>query len=253
MLDQTRTKRSDRGPERSRLVIGVSLSLISALAWLASFELSSAMGTPLNIPLFVGVWIVMMAAMMLPSELPAVWLFAAIARSRTQFGFRPAPIVVLIAGYLMVWTLIGVGVGLLGAIVEPDTQARSQPIVGSALMIAGIYQVTRWKSLCLKHCRTPLHFFMDHWRDGVTGALRMGAHHGLYCVGCCWGLMLALIALGMMNLTWMVLIALLIFVEKVIPHGDRLAGFVGVALISVGGAIVIGLVPLQHSMTMGGM
>jgi predicted metal-binding membrane protein len=223
------------------------------LAWLASFEFSGEMRMSADIPSFVGVWTVMMAAMMLPSELPAVWLFATIAQSRRPFGFRPAPAVALIAGYLTIWALMGIGVAFLSVTIGPVTEARSQLIIGCALMIAGAYQITRWKSLCLGHCRTPLHFFMDHWRDGVTGALRMGAHHGLYCVGCCWGLMLALIALGMMNPVWMVSIALLIFVEKVVPGGERLARFAGVGLILAGAAVVIGLIPLQQSVAMEGM
>jgi predicted metal-binding membrane protein len=251
MIDQTSTQALDRRVARSRLIIG--LALISMLAWLASFELAGAMTMAVDIPFFVGVWTVMMAAMMLPSELPALWLFATVAESRRRFGFRPTHAVILMAGYLMIWTLIGIGVAVLSIGLGPVAEARSQPIVGAALMIAGAYQVTRWKSLCLGHCRTPLHFFMDHWRDGATGALRMGAHHGLYCAGCCWGLMLALIALGMMNPTWMVLVALLIFVEKVAPGGERLARFAGVGLILAGAAIAFGLIPLQPAVMLEGM
>jgi predicted metal-binding membrane protein len=194
MIDQTLITSPDRRLARSRLIVGLSLAVISMLAWLASFEFSGEMRMSVDIPSFVGVWTVMMAAMMLPSELPAVWLFAVVAQSRTRFGFRPAPAAALIAGYLMIWALMGIGVAFLSVILGPVMEAQRQPVVGCALIIAGAYQTTRWKSLCLGHCRTPLHFFMDHWRDGVTGALRMGADHGLYCVGCCWGLMLALIA-----------------------------------------------------------
>ena len=223
MIHEKFANQANRLSLRSRLLIGVGLLLISALAWVVSLQQAGGMTMrPVNVPAFVGVWTAMMVAMMLPSELPAVWLFATAAQSRKRFGFRPAPTVAFMAGYLMVWTLMGIGVALLSVIIGPVTEAWSQPIVGCALIIAGVYQVTRWKSLCLGHCRTLLHFFMDHWYDGVTGALRMGAHHGLYCVGCCWGLMLALIALGMMNPAWMGLIALLIFLEKVVPGGQRL-------------------------------
>jgi predicted metal-binding membrane protein len=250
MIDQTLAQSADRRSARSRLLTGLSLALISALAWLASFELSGEMSMPVDIPLFVAVWTVMMTAMMLPSELPALWLFATVAQARARFGFRPAQAVILMAGYLLVWSLMGIGVALLSASAGSMPEAPSQSIVGYALVIAGVYQVTRWKSLCLGHCRTPLHYFMEHWRDGVAGALRMGAHHGLYCVGCCWGLMLALIALGMMNPVWMASIALLVFVEKVVPGGDRLARFAGAGLILAGMAIAFGLIPLQPMVTM---
>src|SRR5581483_4941645 len=100
---------------------------------------------------------------------------------------------------------------------------RAGPYVaGAAVGLAGIYELTPLKSVCLRHCRTPLHFVFGHWRSGRFGALRMGVEHGAYCVGCCWGLMLVLFALGVMSLLWMAIVAALIFAQKVLPHGERL-------------------------------
>lgn len=125
--------------------------------------------------------------------------------------------------------------------------AWGQVLVGGALITAGIYQFTRLKVFCLSHCRAPIHFFMEHWRDGLLGAIQMGAHHGLYCLGCCWGLMLALIALGLMNPVWMGMIALLILIEKIMSTGGRFAQFIGAALIFAGIGIVFGWIPLEQT------
>jgi predicted metal-binding membrane protein len=101
-------------------------------------------------------------------------------------------------------------------------------------VVAGLYQLTPFKRVCLTHCRSPLDFFLASWREGRGGALRMGFHHGLYCVGCCWGLMLVLFAVGVMSLFWMALIAVLIFAEKVFRVGPRLAPVFGIILIALG-------------------
>ncbi len=230
---------------RHRVVIGVSLLLAAALAWAVTLWPASGMtpmsGSLAEVLALSGVWIAMMAAMMLPSTLPAVWLFATVAQSRAQFGFRPASTASFVSGYLGTWGLMRIGLGLLNAIGGMLIRAWSQPIAGAALIVAGVYQLTRWKSYCLGHCRAPLEFFMEHWRDGWSGAVLMGAQHGLYCVGCCWALMLGLVGLGMMDARWMGLIAALIFVEKVTPLGERLARLIGVGLIVVGLTIAFGL------------
>ena len=202
---------------------------------------------PGGIAWFVALWTAMMASMMLPSVTPAVLLFATVARSRTQYGFAVAPTAVFVAGYLAVWMLAGVGVALAdrasgGAV---TTSVWRLAFVGPALVAGGVYQLTRWKMWCLSFCREPLQFFMGHWRDGLSGALRMGAQHGLYCLGCCWGLTLALIALGLINPLWMVASALIIFVEKVAPWGDRVVRPIGVALILAGIGIIVGWIPLE--------
>src|SRR6202035_5311743 len=95
-------------------------------------------------------------------------------------------------------------------------------IAGGAIVAAGLYQLTPIKRVCLRHCRSPMHYVLGGWRDGTGGALRMGLEHGAYCVGCCWGLMLILFAIGVMSIVWMLVVAGLIFAEKVLPFGDRL-------------------------------
>jgi predicted metal-binding membrane protein len=197
---------------------------------------------------FILIWTVMMAAMMLPSVLPAVLLFATVARSRTQFGFRPAPTAMFVIGYLGTWALTAVAAAGFNQISEVVMSMWRPMFVGGALIVAGVYQFTRWKVLCLGHCRTPLHFFMEHWHDGVLGATLMGSHHGLYCVACCWGLMLALLALGMMSPVRMSLIALLIAIEKMAPRGEQIALGSGAVAILFGVAIAFGWLALPPTM-----
>lgn len=235
---------------RHKYMLAGTVLAVAAAAWTATL-LSASSSVPFGIAGFVALWTLMMAAMMLPSAIPATILFATVARSRSQFGFSVAPTASFVTGYLVAWALAGLGVALLHSTGVPEAHAWGQPVVGLALVGAGAYQLTRWKAICLGHCRSPLIFFMDHWRDGVRGAVVMGLHHGVYCIGCCWGLMLALVALGMMNPLWMVLVAGVISVEKLAPRGERLALPIGSALIALGAAISFGLVPFQR--TIGGM
>ncbi len=112
---------------------------------------------------------------------------------------------------------------------------RSGPIVaGAAIVVAGLYQLTPLKRVCLRHCRTPFHWVLHRWRDGRLGPARMGLEHGGYCVGCCWALMVVLFAVGVMSLAWMAVVAALIFAEKVLPLGERLAVAFAVGLVALG-------------------
>jgi predicted metal-binding membrane protein len=200
---------------------------------------------------FVGVWVTMMAAMMLPSTAPMVLLFQRISLDRRRRGGSYTPTWVFAGSYLAVWAAyglvaygfyrlaVGVGAGFLA-------WDRAGPYVaGAAIAAAGLYELTPLKSGCLRHCRTPVHFVLGRWRDGPTGALRMGAEHGAYCVGCCWGLMLVLFALGVMSLLWMAVVAALIFAQKIVPGGERLTRVFAVAFVTVGVwvAIAPGSVP----------
>ena len=135
---------------------------------------------------------------------------------------------------------------------------RQGPIIaGMAVVAAGVYQLTPLKRVCLRHCRSPLHFVLHRWREGRLGALRMGLEHGAWCVGCCWGLMLILFALGVMSLTWMVIVAGLVFAEKVLPFGARLPRVLAVCLIALGVWIAVapasvpGLTQPMSGMSMG--
>ena len=148
-------------------------------------------------------------------------------------------------GYVAVWTVYGLAAyGLFRALraADPGFLAwdRQGPLVaGIAVVAAGVYQLTPLKHACLRHCRTPLHFVMHRWREGDAGALAMGLEHGAWCLGCCVGLMLVLFAVGVMSLAWMALLGAVIFAEKVLPLGARLAGLVALGLIALGVWIAI--------------
>jgi predicted metal-binding membrane protein len=167
---------------------------------------------------FLGVWVVMMAAMMLPSVSPTVALYARMTRARAPL----APLL-FTAGYLVTWA----GVGLLafaiavggnrigGDVLAWDRAGRW--VAGATLVIAALYELTPLKDACLGQCRSPLGFLFGAWREGWTGAIGMGARHGAWCVGCCWALMASLFALGVMSVTWMAFVAALIALEKTLP------------------------------------
>ena len=229
----------------SRPVTLTALLLVGALAaWIITVDRMRGMdagpGTALGgLGWFVGIWVTMMAAMMLPSVAPMVLLFAKVADTK-RGGDDFVPTWIFVAGYIAVWTVFGlVAYGLYRAVVSAGTGYlawdRAGPYVaGGALLAAGLYQLTPLKDVCLKHCRGPLHFVLGRWRAGRRGALEMGAEHGAFCVGCCWGLMLALFVLGVMSLFWMAVVAAVIFAEKLVPRGERLARVFAIALVGLG-------------------
>jgi predicted metal-binding membrane protein len=196
---------------------------------------------------FLGIWVTMMAAMMLPSVAPMVIAYARISRQRAATGRVAAGTWIFVAGYLLVWAAIGVAAYVLYRMVvavDGDVLAwdRAGPwVAGAALAAAGLYELTPLKDVCLRHCRTPLHFVLHGFREGRRGALVMGGEHGAYCVGCCWGLMLALFALGVMSLTWMAVIAGVIALEKLTRFGARLTRSIAVALVALG--VWVGVAP----------
>jgi predicted metal-binding membrane protein len=178
-------------------------------------------------------WSVMMAAMMLPSALPTIWLYAKI----NQSSGRPINSALFVCGYLALWTAFSLAATLMqwalhayGLLSAMDA-TNSPTLGGAALIMAGIYQWLPYKRVCLNHCRSPLAFLMTGWRKGARGALAMGLHHGAYCVGCCWALMLVLFVVGTMNLLWIALIALYVLLEKWLFSGEGAGRWAGVALI----------------------
>jgi predicted metal-binding membrane protein len=189
---------------------------------------------------YLGVWVTMMAAMMLPAVTPMVLLFDKISAERARRGRSFVPTWVFAASYVAVWTVYGLaayglyrGVDALG--VGFLAWDRGGPYVVAALLaLAGIYELTPLKSVCLRHCRSPMHFVLGGWRNGVGGAVRMGAEHGAYCVGCCWGLMVVLFGLGVMSIAWMAVVAVLIFAQKALPFGGRLPRVFAVAFVAAG-------------------
>ena len=190
---------------------------------------------------FLGIWVTMMAAMMLPSVAPMVLVFARVSQQRFRRG-RAASIATgtFVAGYLAAWAAFGLAAYAVFRLVSAldlrvlEWDGGGPYVAGGAIAAAGLYELTPVKDVCLRHCRTPLHFVFHGWRDGRLGAVRMGAEHGAYCVGCCWGLMVALFALGVMSLFWMAVVAGVVFVEKATRYGARLSRVFAVALVVLG-------------------
>jgi predicted metal-binding membrane protein len=191
-------------------------------------------------------WAVMMVAMMLPSAAPVTLLVASLARRRREAGTALGPTAGPFAtGYLAVWfgigavaTLLQWGLDELGLL--SDTMALASTVIaGGLLVLAGIYQWTPLKEACLRHCRSPLHFLLHHWRDGALGAFVIGARHGFFCLGCCWMLMALLFVGGIMNLAWIAGIALLVLIEKTLPLGGWTERAAGVVLMVWGIATLI--------------
>jgi predicted metal-binding membrane protein len=209
----------------------------SLVAWIVSVQRMRGMdggpGTDLGgLGWFLGIWVTMTAAMMLPSAAPMVLAYSSFSRSRRSATF--------VTGYLVAWTLFGLAAyGVYRVVASAGLDwlrwERDGPYVaGAALAAAGLYQLTPLKDLCLRQCRGPLHYLVRGWHEGRLGALWMGAEHGLFCVGCCWGLMLALFALGVMSLFWTTVAAAVIFAEKVLPQGQRLTRVLAAALVALG-------------------
>ena len=188
---------------------------------------------------FVGVWVVMMAAMMFPSVAPTVALYSKLTKSRSL----AAPLV-FTSGYLLVWSAVGVlafalavaGGRLTGDVLAWDRAGRW--VAGVTLLVAAVYELTPLKDVCLGKCRTPLGFLLGSWRDGLRGSLQMGARHGAWCVGCCWALMASLFALGVMSIVWMAVVAGLIAFEKLIPS-RRVATYGTAGLLFVLGVLLL--------------
>ncbi len=190
--------------------------------------------------LFIVTWLVMMVAMMFPSVAPITLAFAAVSRGR---GDGSVPTAAFVLGYLLVWTAAGlVPLAVIQAMsaiwmTPPSWLARAG---GAVIIVAGIYQFTPLKDVCLRACRSPLGFVMGHdFGRGAPGAVRAGAWHGLYCLGCCWALMAVLAVLGLMNLAWMAVIAAVFFIEKNVRYGDVLPKAVGIACIAGGAAVLL--------------
>jgi predicted metal-binding membrane protein len=189
--------------------------------------------------IFAAMWLAMMVAMMLPSTLPILVLYRRAAAFRGENHLGKA-MFALGGGYFFVWTLFGVVAYLIGVILTRGAMrsaafSRTLPFAGGVgLCIAGIYQLTPWKSACLNHCRDPLTVVARHLHGGRLGALRLGIHHGAVCAACCWALMLIQLVLGVMNLAVMAVVAVVIALEKLLPRGEWLAKAAGLAAIAGG-------------------
>lgn len=249
---------------RERLVFGAGLFLVVALAWgwlvlgagmdMTAIEMTAMAGmdgwlmrpaewTPGYALLMASMWTVMMAAMMLPSAAPTLLLFLRMSRRAKGAAAPLAPSAAFGLGYVAAWTgfslLATLGQWALEAarLMSPMLETTNVWLGALILVAAGLWQLTPMKAACLRHCRSPLGYLMSNWRPGAWGAFRMGAAHGAYCLGCCWFLMALLFFGGVMNLYWIVGLAVFVLAEKTVPYGDRLARAAGAPLVLWGMAL----------------
>jgi predicted metal-binding membrane protein len=200
--------------------------------------------TPAYAALIAAMWMVMMAAMMLPSASPMILMFDTIGRRRRERGQRTTATVLFVGGYLLIWAgfavaATGLQYGLEQAtLLSMGMRTTSRVLAGAILLAAGLYQMTPLKQACLRRCRSPIDFVLGHWREGAAGAFGMGARHGLYCLGCCWVLMALLFVGGVMSLAWIGALAAYVLVEKTVPAGGWVSRFAGLGLIAWGGAVL---------------
>ena len=236
-------------------VTGAALLGIAGIAWVgvvlqgmgmqgvttgadASLSLSGA-------AVFLAAWGVMMAAMMLPSATPMIVMYGKVRRGLSQSDRHVVPTPLFAAVYLFIWLGFGpivyVGGFALNALADanPIVSASLPYAVAAVLVATGVYQFTSLKQSCLRYCRTPLSFLMARWRSSYAATLRLAAAHAAYCVGCCVALMVVLVAAGTMSLPWVLLIAAIVFLEKILPRGDLIARIVGAAFVVLGLAVAI--------------
>jgi predicted metal-binding membrane protein len=252
------------------LRIPVSLIVLTGAAWAVMLHHAISMSAPMGsagrgaldvemigteftlsgLGVFLAVWTVMMGAMMLPSAAPMILTFAA-AQARRD-GNVAVPTWVFVAAYILVWAYAGLvvyvllhaGKDLVDHLAWLESGAWARLALGVTLTLAGLYQFTPLKRLCLSRCRSPL--VKRHWRDGGEGATEMGFWHGLYCLGCCWVLFGVMVAAAeMMSVAWMLLMTLVVFAEKVLPHGPRISVAVALGLIALGLLVGTGAVQLE--------
>lgn len=201
-------------------------------------HVGATMPMDVTVPVFLGMWVTMMAAMMLPTVLPMVLAHRMVAAGRGD-GWLPTG--AFVGGYLGSWAVAGLVPAALFPLLSDAamlSERQLAAIAGVVLAGAGLYQLTAWKEACLRACRSPVEFLLSHdFGAGIRGAVRAGASHGLFCLGCCWALMAVLAVVGLMNLVWMVGLSLLFLVEKTWRRGDALTRPVGVALIGTGLAV----------------
>ena len=222
---------------------GMRVGILTGTADSAMADAAMPIELPLAIALFMATWTVMMVAMMFPAVAPVVITFDRWAQSKA----RPRSVTAtFILGYLVVWSVIGLAAYAVVVVLQllvPAGDPTAQRVGGGLLVVAGVYELTPLKNICLRHCRSPLGIIMqyaDLLAEGHRGPFRVGVVHGSYCVGCCWALMLVLVLLGMMNVAWMGVVAALIFAEKVLPGGALLSRVSGFAFIAAGAALAIG-------------
>ena len=241
----------DRVGLSSNVLTALLLLAMTVAAWLATVRADSTMQMGQGVELvsleagaaYVLQWGVMMAAMMLPSATPMILLYKAVSRGPAAREERVISAESFALVYLVLWLLTGIPVYLASTAVTALT-LRSTAVasaipymVAGTLIAAGLYQLSSLKRACLRECDAPMNFLMRRWRGGHAASLRLAATHAAYCIGCCWALMVVLVAAGAMSLKWVLAISLAVFAEKVLPRGERTARVIGVSLIAAGVAV----------------
>ncbi len=246
---------------RDRLWVAIGALATTVLAWTYLIRMAQGMatmesmgnallmahamrGTPTDFFMMFVMWAIMMVAMMLPSAVPMLLIFAMVNRrrkSRERTATSPATFA---TGYFAAWTAFSLAATVLqwglhtAGVLSPMMATTSAILGGTTLVAAGVYQWTPLKTSCLRHCQSPLQFISTHWRDGRWGAFRMGWHHGRYCLGCCWILMCLLFVGGVMNLLWIAGLALFVLLEKIWPY-RWIPAASGAALVGWGMLVVV--------------
>ena len=245
---------------RDRVIVYGGVFLVSTMAWAYMFYMGWAMENMHLVDMWMPpqggsrpwilndfwmlfvMWAVMMVAMMTPSVVPMVLMYTAVNKGKQKKGLPYSPTFIFLSGYLVAWSLFSIVASAVqyplheSGLLNPMMNSRSYLLSGSILMIAGLYQWTPLKEACLKACRSPLSFLMTSWKEGYFGAFKLGIHHGLYCIGCCWALMVVLFAVGVMNMLWVLLITVFVILEKVGPVSSfYLRTVTGLLLIIWGG------------------
>jgi predicted metal-binding membrane protein len=228
------------GAARAERGLVVLLLGLAGVAWWSSVDRMQGMGsgpwTGLGtLGWFLGLWIVMMAAMMLPSAIPTVALYGSLAKERARLAS-----VFFVVGYLAVWAAAGLvafalaaaGGRVAGGVFAWDRAGRWA--AGATLLVAAAYQLTPLKDACLARCRSPLAFLLGSWRPGLAGGFRLGLSSGAWCAGCCWALMASLFALGVMSIAWTALVAALVALEKLLPWRRLALGTTTATLVALG-------------------
>jgi predicted metal-binding membrane protein len=242
---------------RARIALVVLLLALAVAGWWFTIGRMSGMDdgpwTALGtLGWFLGVWAVMMAAMMFPSVAPTVALYSRMTRTRS-----PLKPLLFAAGYLGTWTVAGLlafAAAAVGDVVAGDVLAWDRAgrwVAGITLLVAAVYELTPLKDVCLGRCRSPLGFLVGSWREGRLGAAEMGARHGAWCLGCCWALMASLFALGVMSIAWMAFVAALIALEKLLPW-RRVATHGTAAVLLVLGILILAAPDAVPGLTMPG-
>jgi len=240
---------------RDRWVVAGALTVATALCWVwivpmardmygtmtgwSAWMMTPVWDLPHSILLFA-MWVVMMAGMMLPTAAPALLIYTGVIRKSVKGANAPAHAYAFAGGYLVIWTAFSLIATLLQLwlasllLINPMMESGNSLFGGGLLMVAGIFQLTPWKRTCLNACRSPAEFIVNNWRPGVRGGFRIGLMNGLYCLGCCWALMMLLFVGGVMNLWCIFALTLFVLLEKIAPLGVQGGKLSGVLLVGFG-------------------